>query len=123
VSEEEDVIDIFSKLASCDENLILIVEGDRKRFLPELLRSVDEDQYRKFFFINEARALSAGHELVPWHRLATDEELEKLKQKRIPFETLPRIGKEDAVVRWHGWKKGDILAIERSEGMYFRIVN
>lgn len=122
ISEKSDMINILHLLREDDENMILIIKGDRQKFLPEMMKIVEKEDYSKFFFFSEIKMCPLKHDLVPKHRLATKEELENLKKRKIPFSSLPKIKMEDIIVRWYGWKQG-IVAIERDEEIYYRRIN
>ena len=55
-----------------------------------------------------------SHELVPYHEVATHQEVEAIKQKYgIQLFQLPKISINDAVVRTLGARVGDVLRITR----------
>lgn len=78
----------------------------------------------KDFAINISR-----HSEVPWHEKITCEEREQLLEKigSPDGHCLPRLLKTDAMCRYHGFEKGDIIKIIRKFGcqearVYYRIV-
>jgi len=121
IAEKSDMINILHLLRQDDENMILIIEGDKQKFLPEMMKIVEKEDYSKFFFHSEIKTCPLDHNLVPKHRFATKEELENLKKRNIPLSSLPRIKLQDIIIRWYGWKSG-IIAIERNEEIYYRII-
>ncbi len=68
------------------------------------------------------------HELVPKHEILSEEETELvLKKYGIKKENLPKILKDDVVVKAIGAKEGQVLKITRrsptaGEGIYYRLV-
>ena len=122
ISEKSDMINILHLLRESDENMILVIKGNKKKFLPEMMRIAEKEDYSKFFFRSEIKTCPLKHDLVPRHRLATEEELENLEKRKIPISSLPKIKMEDIIIRWHGWKHG-VIAIERDEGVYYRRIN
>ena len=68
----------------------------------------------------QAQALSAR--VVPPHRVATPEEIKTLNDRRIPPGKLPVLRMLDPIRRWHGFQEGSIVAIDRPDGTYFRMV-
>ena len=57
------------------------------------------------------------HSLVPRHQLLVGERLAEIMKKHGIEDTqyLPRLLTSDPVVRFHGWKRGDVIAIDRQE--------
>lgn len=119
VSEKSDIINVLHLLRESDESVILIIKGDKRKFLPEMMRIVEKEDYSRFFFQSEVRTCPLKHDLVPRHRLATKEELKHLEERKISISSLPQIKMEDIIVRWYGWRHG-IIAIERNEEIYYR---
>ena len=69
----------------------------------------------KFFKCNITKhSMSQPHELVNEH------ELERLTEKGI--KNLPIIFESDPMVRWYGWKAGQICKITRATSNYFRLI-
>ncbi|MEM5793113.1 MAG: DNA-directed RNA polymerase subunit H [Candidatus Aenigmatarchaeota archaeon] len=68
------------------------------------------------------------HELVPKHRILTEEEKEALLKKYgVKLTQLPRISSKDPVVKAIGAKPNDVLEITRKsvtagETKYYRVV-
>jgi DNA-directed RNA polymerase subunit H (RpoH/RPB5) len=122
ISEKNDIVHLLRLLRENDENRILIIRGNKQKFLPEMIKITEKKDYSRFFFLSEIELCPVKHDLVPKHRLATEEEIEILKKRKIPLSSLPKIKREDVIIRWYGWKQG-IVAIEREEGTYFRKIN
>lgn len=60
------------------------------------------------------------HRLVPKHTLLTIKQAHDFKAK---FGTsIPTLLKSDPVARFYGYKRGDVVKVERGEGVCFRIV-
>jgi DNA-directed RNA polymerase subunit H (RpoH/RPB5) len=107
---------------------IIIVDGDPDIFLDEMFKMFPEELYCKVFFKEERLYDPRENILVPRHRLATEEEIKALEDRHIPLSSLPRLSRRDIIARWEGWKKDDIIAIERSSDsptgieLYFRVI-
>ncbi|OZJ01347.1 hypothetical protein BZG36_05789, partial [Bifiguratus adelaidae] len=103
---------------------IIIVDGDPDIFLDEMFKMFPEELYCKVFFKQERLYDPRENILVPKHRLATEEEIKALEERHIPVSSLPKLSRRDIIARWEGWKKDDIIAIEREgeDGLYFRII-
>ena len=57
------------------------------------------------------------HVLVPKHELLSEEQSKiLLSNYRVQKNQLPRIFISDPVVKYYGWKRGDIIKISRSNG-------
>jgi DNA-directed RNA polymerase subunit H (RpoH/RPB5) len=121
VTEKKEFGDVLFLLQS-SEDKILIIDGDSEKFLGYMMDMVEEEQYCKFFFTDEIARCPIGHELVPEHRLITSEELEELGKRKIPLSSLPRLSMKDIISRWYGWDEGTIIAIDRRDGPYYRVV-
>lgn len=76
-------------------------------------------QYHSFVFSKDETAYCPlDHERVPRHRLATQDEIEKLPRGKLPI-----LRTYDIIARWMGFCKGDIVAIERKSSVYYRQVS
>lgn len=51
--------------------------------------------------------------LVPKYSIALSSELLEMKEKGISHDSLPKIYAEDRICEWYGFKRGDIVRIER----------
>ena len=74
----------------------------------------------KELFVNISR-----HELVPPHRLITQDERTGLQARlRLSddFSELPRLFSTDAVAKYYRFRPGDIVRIDRPLGTVFRLV-
>jgi DNA-directed RNA polymerase subunit H (RpoH/RPB5) len=87
-----------------------------------VLKEIDPHDSGYIFFASELQIDPVKNHMVPTHRLATGEELRYLKDKRVPISKLPVLRMLDPIRRWHNFQQGTIVAIERSNGVYFRIV-
>jgi len=75
-------------------------------------------EYHRFIFRKEELTYQPeNHERVHPHRLASHDEIQSL-----PRGTLPAIRSYDIMCRVCGFVVGDIIAIERPSGVYYRRV-
>jgi len=103
-----------------DNNSIIIINGNSSSLLKDLLDLLPTEFYSKVFFDDELKRCPIGHVLVPTHRLATEEEIKNLRERHILLKTIPKMLISDIIARWYGWKVKTVIAIERSDGVYFR---
>lgn len=96
----------------------------RDNLLRELLNAIQPRNYSKVFFVDELLAYPVGNHLVPRHKLCTDEMVADLLGRfSITVDALPRILLSDTIVRWYGWKVGDVIKVTRANGDdYYRLV-
>ncbi len=117
---------IFSESAK-NSNFIVVLyinQYNRSGLLHELLDALTSRDYSKVFFVDELIANPIGNKMVPEHELCTEEMVEELLYKySITVDGLPKIFLRDPIVRWYGWKVGDVIEITRQNGeLYYRIV-
>ena len=72
--------------------------------------------YSKNFRLNITK-----HILCYKHNLVNGCELEKLKQN-VKISNLPIIFENDPMVRWYGWKEGQVCKIHRTSDFYYRLI-
>ncbi len=89
--------------------------------------NIDKKQEVKEEVLNSINTLE--HELIPPHRVISQEEKEKLLEKyHIKLKNLPRISIKDPVIRTiTDAKVGDVVEIERSsvtagKTLYYRVI-
>jgi DNA-directed RNA polymerase subunit H (RpoH/RPB5) len=117
---------IFSE-STKNSNFIVVLyinQYNRDGLLHELLDALTSRDYCKVFFVDELIVNPIGNKMVPKHKLCTRIMVEKLLCKRsITIDALPKIFLRDPIVRWYGWKIGDVIKITRPNGeLYYRIV-
>ena len=63
--------------------------------------------------------------LTPRHIRASQEDIQKLRLKKIKNEHLPKILESDPICKWYGFRKEEIIKIYRNycETIYYRIVS
>jgi DNA-directed RNA polymerase subunit H (RpoH/RPB5) len=93
--------------------------------LRELLDAIRPQEYCKVFFVDELVANPVGNKMVPKHELCTHKMVEGLLRRySITLDMLPKIALRDPIVRWYGWKVGDVIKITRPSGeLYYRMVD
>nr|PNR37670.1 hypothetical protein PHYPA_020779 [Physcomitrium patens] len=85
----------------------------------------DISVYGTTMFIEEELMFNpTSNVLVPKHCIASSSELQEMKEKGISHNSLPKIYAEDRICKWYGFKRGDIIRIERDycNEVYYRIV-
>ena len=105
------------------EGAILIFMNHSDDIVEMILNEVDPQESGYMFFASELRLDPLNNTAVPKHRLATPDEVEKLKFRRMDINKLPVLRMSDPVRRWHNFPKGYVVAVERRDGTYFRRVD
>ncbi len=125
----EGMIDDKSKIAYVTEQMlkrgrsaILVFINHSDDVVPTILGEIDPKDSGYVFFASELRLDPLKNCMVPRHRTATKEEIEKLHDRCIPDGKLPVLRMLDPIRRWHNFPVGSIVAIERPDGTYFRRV-
>jgi DNA-directed RNA polymerase subunit H (RpoH/RPB5) len=110
-----------------NSNFVVILHINQYRrdnLLRELLDALRPQEYCKVFFVDELIANPIGNKMVPKHELCTERMVNKLLRKySITIDALPKILLRDPIVRWYGWKVGDVVKVTRPNGeLYYRMV-
>lgn len=107
------------------DNGIIIVTNHSDEIIDTVLNEIDPAESGYLFFQSELDVDPLNNHMVPKHRLATVDELERLKFEHIKSESLPVIKMLDPIRRWKNFARGDVIAIERSDKTdpYFRRVS
>nr|PNR61595.1 hypothetical protein PHYPA_000018 [Physcomitrium patens] len=85
----------------------------------------DISVYGTTMFIEEELMFNpTSNVLVQKHYIASSLELQEMKEKGISHDSLLKIYAEDRICKWYGFKRGDIIRIERDycNEVYYRIV-
>ena len=105
---------------------ILIVMNHSDEIVKTVLNEINPEDSGYIFFASELLLDPLNNYMVPKHRIATNEEIDKLLHNKIPLEKLPIIRMVDPIRRWHNFPRGSIVAIERTDqsrtDLYFRKV-
>ena len=105
---------------------ILIVMNHSDEIVKTVLNEINPEDSGYIFFASELLLDPLNNCMVPKHRIATNEEIDKLLHNKIPLEKMPIIRMIDPIRRWHNFPRGSIVAIERTNGpradLYFRRV-
>jgi DNA-directed RNA polymerase subunit H (RpoH/RPB5) len=93
---------------------IACVDVDRKELLT-FLEDLSPDLRKWFFSMEELSFDPTRHPMVPYHRIATPQEIESLSEHfGSDFRNmLPILDSCDIIARWNGFSIGAIIAIER----------
>lgn len=62
------------------------------------------------------------HELVPLHEKVTKKETDEIISKGFVMKMLPKITCTDPIVKFYGFRPGDLIKITRSDSIIFRVV-
>ncbi len=94
-------------------NIILIVLNDATTFAQKEMQNDKKNGIKiEIFKYEDLQIDITRHELVPEHRLLTEEEkLEVLKEFSTKIELLPRITTDDPVSKFYGFEKHDMIKI------------
>ena len=103
------------------EGAILVFANHSDDVVELVLKEIDPRDSGYIFFASELQVDPVNNHMVPTHRHATKDELRCLQDKRVPISKLPVLRMLDPIRRWHNFQQGTIVAIERSNGVYFRI--
>jgi DNA-directed RNA polymerase subunit H (RpoH/RPB5) len=110
--------DLFVQSETLTKNDLLYIitrEGMKQIFISELTRNWERDGW--LVIVEGIKNLQFNileHELVPAHRIMTDDEVDKLKKKyNIIKDQLPEISRFDPVARAIGLRPGQICHISR----------
>lgn len=124
----EGLVDDKSKIAYVTvalqnrDGAILVFANHSDDVVELALKEIDPCDSGYIFFASELKVDPVRNHMVPKHRLVTGDELQYLKDKRVPISKLPVLRMLDPIRRWHNFEQGAIVAIERGNGVYFRIV-
>nr|WQM86818.1 conserved DNA-directed RNA polymerase subunit RPB5 [Marseillevirus cajuinensis] len=77
------------------------------------------------FEISDLQVSTPEHVLVPPHKKLSEEKKKKtLDAYKVKLDKCPRILKDDAVCKWYGWNRGDLIKIlQPGEGSFGPNVN
>jgi DNA-directed RNA polymerase subunit H (RpoH/RPB5) len=104
------------------DGAVLVLVNHSDDVVDAVMSEIDPRDSGYLFFASELRLNPLDNCMVPPHRTATAEEVQTLNDRRIPPGKLPVIRMLDPVRRWHGFPEGSIVAIDRPDGTYFRVV-
>ncbi|KAG6414151.1 hypothetical protein SASPL_126869 [Salvia splendens] len=95
------------------DRLILVVQG---KMTSQALKAVELFNIKvEVFQITDLLVNITKHELKPKHQVLTDAEKEKLlKQYSIEEKQLPRMLQKDAIARYYGLEKGQVVKVTYS---------
>ena len=113
---------LVSYLAEDRKGHILVVINHSDAIVQDFLESMNPEDSGYLFFASELEVDPINSCMVPRHRIATDGEIDGLKDSRVPESKLPVLRMLDPIRRWHNFPRGSIVAIDRPDGTYFRIV-
>jgi DNA-directed RNA polymerase subunit H (RpoH/RPB5) len=98
---------------NCDEIQIIF----NKSLIPKTLvwAKINPEYHRFIFSIDELNYSVCDNVMVPPHKIVNSVD-------HPEFEKYPRILTYDPMVRYLGAKIGDVIEIQRSDGLYYRVV-
>ena len=103
---------------------IIVVTNHSDDIMDIVLKEIDPVDSGYLFFQSELEVDPINNLMVPEHRLATREELEMLRSRKVRLSTLPVIKMVDPIRRWWNFAQNEIIAVDRKDGsVYFRRVS
>lgn len=125
VIDDENVDPTFVslKIKERKKDTILVFVSVSDDVAEQVLLYINPEDSGYAFFPLDIDVDPLNNNMVPRHRLATDEEMQKhIFDKYIPLRKLPILSMLDPIRRWLNFPKGSVIAIERPGGLYFRRV-
>lgn len=128
IAELDVLIDDKSKTTYVIENVlnrnnkILVFNNHSEDVVSIVLSEIDSRDSGYVFFASELNLDPLNNCMVPTHRLATPHEMSDLQKKRISKNKLPILRMLDPIRRWHNFPAESVIAIDRPDGTYFRLV-
>ncbi len=128
IAELDVLIDDKSKTTYVIENVldrdnkILVFNNHSEDVVSIVLSEIDPRDSGYVFFASELNLDPLNNCMVPTHRLATPQEMSDLQNKHIPKNKLPILRMLDPIRRWHNFPADSVIAIDRPDGTYFRLV-
>jgi DNA-directed RNA polymerase subunit H (RpoH/RPB5) len=96
----------------CRKGHVVIINNMKKTIFAD----IDKQFHSQIFSDDEMMYCPLDHVKVPPHFKAAPEDIPKVKHK------FPVLRSYDIVCRWMNFKPGEIVAIKRDDGIYYRIV-
>lgn len=111
---------VFSEAASGKLNqIVIIVEHPLVSKAKTTVNSITKIVNTCVFELSDVQFRKPSHILVPPHRLLSETEKQKvLEDYQVKQEKCPRISDIDPIVQWYGWSLGDLIEIQRKEGVF-----
>jgi hypothetical protein len=96
----------------CRKGHVVVINNMKKSIFTE----IDKQFHSQIFSHDEMTYSPIGHVKVPVHFRPAPGDVPKVKHK------FPVLRSYDIVCRWMGFKPGEIVAIKRDDGIYYRVV-
>lgn len=96
----------------CRKGHVVVINNMRKNIFAD----IDKQFHSQIFSHEDMMYCPLDHVKVPPHFKAAPEDIPKIKYK------FPVLRSHDIICRWMNFKPGDVVAIKRRDGLYFRIV-
>lgn len=96
----------------CRKGHVVIINNMKKTIFAD----IDKQFHSQIFSDDEMMYCPLDHVKVPPHFKAAPEDIPKVKHK------FPVLRSYDIICRWMNFKPGEIVAIKRDDGIYYRIV-
>jgi len=101
--------------------LILVVHKEITTAVNDVMENIPNNP--QLFYERELMYNVSRHQYVPKHScLSLDEKEKILKQYSVTDSQLPAIHVNDPVSRYYNFLVGDVIKIERTNGVYYRVV-
>jgi DNA-directed RNA polymerase subunit H (RpoH/RPB5) len=127
------VIEILRKKELGDDvdiKIIVVLPKNKKvsKFTNDSISDINCSNI-EFFLLKDFTINVTKHTLVPKHTLISDEELTFILDKyKCTKKQLPKIRPSDPVIKYYGWKTGEVCKIERDsyttgKSIYYRCID
>lgn len=111
---------VFAEANTRDpKQIVLIVDKALVSKAKTTISNMKKTRNINVFELGDVQFPKPKHRDVPPHRLLTPEQKEKvLEEYQVTERECPRISDIDPIVQWYGWEVGDMIEIERKEGIF-----
>jgi DNA-directed RNA polymerase subunit H (RpoH/RPB5) len=121
ISEKSHLADLHAALIKHEKSIIIVNECDNS-LVDKFMEEVDAATSGYVFFRFELDIDPVNNSLVPLHRYATKEEIDKLHERKIQDSKIPVLQMKDPIRRWYNFPRDTIVTIEReNKSVYYRI--
>lgn len=102
-------------------HIIIVYANEITTFAKQSLEELVQFRIELFSFLELSFNISK-HELVPKHTIDNDSLQLVLQTFKVKKKNLPKIFKNDPIIKYIGAQKGDLIKIHRPNSIYYRVV-